>query len=85
MADLCAFTDLGKAEELHVVRAPNRHGVSNILCIDTLDIRTIDSPRVTALGVIGLCALRLVVVVAEDAYHITQHEISLGLRGVILG
>lgn len=67
MADLCAFTDLGKAEELHVVCAPNRHGVSNILCIDTLDIRTIDSPRVTALGIIGLCALRLVVVVAENA------------------
>jgi hypothetical protein len=56
-----------KAEELHVVRTPNRHSVSNVLCIDTLDIRTVDSPCVSTLGVVGRCALGLAVVVAENA------------------
>ena len=58
---------LSKAEELHVVRTPNGHGVADTSSVDTLDIGTVDSPGVSALGVVGLGALGLVVVVAENA------------------
>jgi hypothetical protein len=61
------LTRLSKAEELHVIRSPNRHTMSNVLSIDTLNTRAIDSPCVSTLGVIGLCALWLVVVIAENA------------------
>lgn len=60
-------TRLSKAKELHIIRAPNGHRVAYILGVDTLHASAVDGPRVPALGVVGLGALRLVVVVAENA------------------
>ena len=57
---------LSKAEELHVVGTPNGDGVTDTSSVDTLDIGTVDGPCVSALGVVGLGALGLVVVVAEN-------------------
>jgi hypothetical protein len=41
--------------------------MSNVLSIDTLNTRAVDSPCVSTLGVIGLCTLWFVVVIAENA------------------
>jgi hypothetical protein len=58
---------LGEAEEFHVIRTPDRDGVANILRIDALNLRTIDSPRVSTLRVVGLGALGLAVIILEHA------------------
>jgi hypothetical protein len=63
----CPAMHLSKAEELHVVRTPNRDSVANVLSVDTLDRSAVGSLGVAALGGVGLGALGLVVVVAEDA------------------
>jgi hypothetical protein len=59
--------NLSKAEELHIVRTPDRDSVANVLSVDTLDRSAVGSLGVAALGGVGLGALGLVVVVAEDA------------------
>lgn len=63
----CIAMHLSKAKELHVVRAPDRDSVANVLSVDTLDRSAVGSLGVAALGSVGLGALWLVVVVAEDA------------------
>jgi hypothetical protein len=57
---------LSKAEELHIVRTPDRDSVANVLSVDTLDRSAVGGLGVAALGGVGLGALGLVVVVAED-------------------
>ena len=63
----CLAMHLSKAEELHVVRTPDRDSVANVLSVDTLDRSAVGSLGVAALGSVGLGALGLVVVVAKDA------------------
>jgi len=75
----CTPTCLGEAEELHVIRTPDRYSVSNILSIYTLDTCTIGSLGVATLRGIVLDALRLVVVVAEDARPLL-HRLLVVLR-----
>jgi hypothetical protein len=57
---------LSKTKELHVIRAPNGHSVTGAWRVNALHAGSPDGPRVSALGIIGLCALWLVVVVAKD-------------------
>jgi hypothetical protein len=59
------FELLCEAEELHVIRTPNRNSVTNILGVDALNLGTINSPGVSTLRVVGLRAHRLAVVVLE--------------------
>lgn len=74
---LVELTNLGRllseAEELHVICASDRDSVSNTLGVDTLNIRSVDSPGVSALRVVGLGALGLVVIVAK---HTSLGEVS---------
>lgn len=62
---LLLSTGLSKAKELHVIRTPHRDRVANTRSINSLDARSVDGPSVTTLGIIGFCALWLVVVVAK--------------------
>jgi hypothetical protein len=60
------FIFSSKAKELHVVCASHGYTVTYARRVDALHTRSVDGPCVTALGIVGLGALRLVVVVSKD-------------------
>jgi hypothetical protein len=73
-----------EAKELHVIRTPDGNSVTNVLCVDALDIGSVDCPGVAALGVVRLCALGLAVVVAEDTSPLLHGLlVVLGAQGSI--
>ena len=72
------FHDLSKPEELHVIRTPNRYRMPNALRVDALNTRSIDGPGITALGIIGLCALGLAVIITEDTSPLLHRLLVVG-------